>query len=149
MVSALVRAQDEDGDRLSDAEIVSMVFLLLFAGHDTTSGLISTGMLALLEHPDQLELLRSQPDLARSTAVEELLRFCSPVACGAVRRLTAEVELHGVTLPRGSTLLGMLISANRDESHFAEPDVPRSAERRVGEGGVGTCRVRGSPDHYK
>src|SRR3546814_13671931 len=86
MVSALVRAQDEDGDRLSDAEIVSMVFLLLFAGHDTTSGLISTGMLALLEHPDQLELLRSQPDLARSTAVEELLRFCSPVACGAVRR---------------------------------------------------------------
>src|SRR3546814_17656737 len=80
-------------------------------------------MLALLEHPDQLELLRSQPDLARSTAVEELLRFCSPVACGAVRRLTAEVELHGVTLPRGSTLLGMLISANRAESHFAEPDV--------------------------
>src|SRR3546814_14291247 len=80
-------------------------------------------MLALLEHPDQLELLRSQPDLARPTAVEELLRFCSPVACGAVRRLTAEVELHGVTLPRGSTMLGMLISANRDASHFADPDV--------------------------
>src|SRR3546814_9207308 len=95
-----------------------MVFLLLFAGHDTTSGLISTGMLALLEHPDQLELLRSQPDLARSTAVEELLRFCSPVACGAVRRLTAEVELHGVTLPRGSTLLGMLISADRKSTRL-------------------------------
>src|SRR3546814_13644087 len=50
-------------------------------------------------------------------------RCCGPFACGAVRRRTAEVELHGVTLPRGSTLLGMLISANRDESHFAEPDV--------------------------
>src|SRR3546814_13722358 len=70
-----------------------------------------------------LELLRSQPDLARSTAVEELLRFCSPVACGAVRRLTAAVELHGVTLPRGSTLLGMLTSANRDESPLPEPDL--------------------------
>jgi cytochrome P450 PksS len=122
IVSALVRAHDDDGDRLSDAEIVSMVFLLLFAGHDTTSGLISTGVLALLEHPDQLALLRERPELARTTAVEELLRFCSPVACGAVRKLTDEVELHGVTLPAGSSVLGMLISANRDDDHFADAD---------------------------
>src|SRR3546814_20915506 len=98
-----------------------MVFLLLFAGHDTTSGLISTGMLALLEHPDQLALLRSQPDLARSTAVEELLRFCSPVACGAVRQPPAEVDLHGVTLPRGTNLLVMIISAAPDECNFTTP----------------------------
>ena len=102
IVSALVRVNDEDGDRLSDAEIVSMIFLLLFAGHDTTSGLISTGVLALLEHPEQFALLRARPELARSTAVEELLRFCSPVACGAVRRLTAELELHDTTLPPGT-----------------------------------------------
>jgi cytochrome P450 PksS len=123
IVSALVRVNDEDGDRLSDAEIVSMIFLLLFAGHDTTSGLISTGVLALLEHPEQFALLRARPELARSTAVEELLRFCSPVACGAVRRLTAELELHDTTLPPGTNLLGMIISANRDENHFDDPDV--------------------------
>jgi cytochrome P450 len=77
----------------------------------------------LLAHPDELDLLRARPELARSTAVEELLQFCSPVACGAVRRLTAEIELHGVVLPAGSKLLGVLISANRDEAHFADPDV--------------------------
>ena len=122
IVSALVRAHDEDEDRLNDAEIVAMVFLLLFAGHDTTSGLISTGVLALLEHPDQLALLQERPELAGTTAVEELLRFCSPVACGADRILTEDVELHGTTLPKGSHVLGMLLSANRDEDHFPEPD---------------------------
>lgn len=122
IVSALVRAHDEDDDRLSDAEIVAMVFLLLFAGHDTTSGLISTGVLALLEHPDQLALLQAQPELAGTTAVEELLRFCSPVACGADRILTEDVELHGATLPAGSHVLGMIVSANRDEDHFPDPD---------------------------
>jgi cytochrome P450 PksS len=122
IVSALVRAREEDGDRLSDAEVVAMVFLLLFAGHDTTSGLISTGVLALLEHPGQLALLQERPELAQTTAVEELLRFCSPVACGADRILTEEVELHGTTLPAGSHVLGMIVSANRDDAQFPEPD---------------------------
>ena len=122
IVSALVRVNDEDGDRLSDAEVASMVFLLLFAGHDTTSGLISTGVNALLEHPDQFALLREQPELARSTAVEELLRYCSPVVCGAVRWVTADVELSGTEVPAGSAVLGMIVSANRDEDHFADPD---------------------------
>ncbi len=123
IVSALVRVNDSDGDRLSDAEVASMVFLLLFAGHDTTSGLISTGVHALLEHPDQFALLREQPELARSTAVEELLRYCSPVACGAVRWLTDDVELSGTMVPAGSPVLGMILSANRDDEHFADPDV--------------------------
>ncbi len=123
IVSALVRVNDSDGDRLSDAEVASMVFLLLFAGHDTTSGLISTGVHALLEHPEQFDLLREQPELARSTAVEELLRYCSPVVCGAVRWVTADVELSGTTVPAGSAVLGMITSANRDGDHFADPDV--------------------------
>ncbi|HEY8527261.1 MAG TPA: cytochrome P450 [Acidimicrobiales bacterium] len=122
IVSALVRAHDEDDDRLSDAEIVAMVFLLLFAGHDTTSGLISTGTLALLENPDQLALLHERPELTGTTAVDELLRFCSPVACGADRILTEDVELHGTTLPAGSHVLGMIVSANRDADHFPDPD---------------------------
>jgi cytochrome P450 len=122
IVSMLVRAHDDDDDRLSDAEIVAMVFLLLFAGHDTTSGLISLGVLALLQNPEQLTLLQERPDLAGTTGVEELLRFCSPVACGADRILTDAVEVHGTTLPRGSHVLGMIVSANRDEAHFADPD---------------------------
>lgn len=122
MMTALVRAHDEDNDRLTDAEVVAMVFLLLFAGHDTTSGLISTGTLALLQHPDQLRLLQEQPELANTTAVDELLRFCSPVACGADRILTEDVEIHGEVLPKGSHVLGMIVSANRDDEHFTDPD---------------------------
>lgn len=122
LMTALVRAHDEDHDRLTDAEVVAMVFLLLFAGHDTTSGLISLGTRALLEHPDQLRLLQERPELADTTAVDELLRFCSPVACGADRILTEDVELHGTTLPQGSHVLGMIVSANRDDEHFDDPD---------------------------
>lgn len=121
IVSALLRAQDDE-DRLNDAEVVAMVFLLLFAGHDTTSGLISTGMLALLENRDQLDLLQAQPELTHTTAIDELLRFCSPVACGADRILTEDVEMHGTTLPKGSHVLGMIVSANRDDEHFTDPD---------------------------
>jgi cytochrome P450 PksS len=120
LITALVRAND-DGDVLSDHEIVAMIFLLLLAGHDTTSNLIGSSVLALIEHPDQLERLRAEPALI-DTAVEELLRFTSPVPCGATRVLLDDVEIAGTTLPKGADVLGMLISANRDESVFDEPD---------------------------
>jgi cytochrome P450 PksS len=120
LISALVRASDGD-DKLSDNEVVAMIFLLLLAGHDTTSNLIGNSVLALIEHPDQLERLRAEPALI-DTAVEELLRFTSPVPCGATRVLLDDVEIAGTTLPKGADVLGMLISANRDESVFDEPD---------------------------
>jgi cytochrome P450 len=120
LISALVRAND-DGDQLSDQEVLAMIFLLLLAGHDTTANLIGNGTLALLDHPDQLARLREQPELI-DLAVEELLRFTSPVTCGAARIALEDVDVAGGTIPRGSQVLGMIISANRDESVFADPD---------------------------
>ena len=120
LITALVQAQ-EDGDQLNETELQAMILLLLLAGHDTTSNLISTGTVALLDHPDQLQRLRDDPTLIDS-AVEEMLRFTSPVPCGAPRFTLDDVELSGTTLPAGSKVLAMLISANRDESMFTDPD---------------------------
>lgn len=117
LISELVRA-NEGGDRLSHKETVSMVFLLLLAGHDTTANLIGSSVLALMEHPDQLALLRRQPELLETTGIEELLRFTSPVADGAARFATVDLEIGGVPIPKGSQLLGSITSANFDEAVF-------------------------------
>ncbi|MGV0836914.1 cytochrome P450 family protein [Mycolicibacterium thermoresistibile] len=121
LISELIRA-NEDGDRLSHKELVSMVFLLLLAGHDTTANLIGNSVLALIENPDQQQLLRRQPELLESTAIEELLRFTSPVADGAARFALEDMEIHGVRIPRGGQVLGVITSANRDETVFDDPD---------------------------
>lgn len=120
LISAIVAAHD-DGDKLDRDEVVAMTFLLLLAGHDTTANLIGSSMLELLEHPEQADLLRNDPSLARS-AVEELLRFTTPVPCGVARTALEDVELSGVTIPKGSKVMGMIISANRDETVFEDPD---------------------------
>jgi cytochrome P450 PksS len=98
-----------------------MVVLLLVAGHETTVNLIGSGTLALLQHPEQLELLRREPALIKS-AVEELLRYTSPVETATERFAREDVTIAGVTIPRGSLVFAVLASANRDESHFADPD---------------------------
>jgi cytochrome P450 len=121
LISELVRA-NEGGDRLSHKECVAMVFLLLLAGHDTTANLIGSSVLELIEHPDQLALLRQQPDLLDTTAIEELLRFTSPVADGAARMATEDLEIRGVPIPRGAQVLGSITSANFDESVFDNPN---------------------------
>jgi cytochrome P450 PksS len=120
LISALIRAS-EDGDQLSDQDILSMIFLLLLAGHDTTASLLSSGVLALLQHPEEMERLRKSPELI-DTAVEELLRYTSPVPCGAARIAREDVEIAGVSIPAGSQILGMILSANRDESVFRDPE---------------------------
>ncbi|MGE2728287.1 cytochrome P450 family protein [Mycolicibacterium vaccae] len=133
LISELVRA-NEGGDRLSHRELVSMVFLLLLAGHDTTANLIGSSVLALIEHPDQLELLRRQPELLETTAVEELLRYTSPVADGAARFATEDMEIGGVPIPCGSQVLGSITSANRDETVFDDPhslDLTRKPNRHL------------------
>ncbi|MDD9371263.1 MAG: cytochrome P450, partial [Acidimicrobiales bacterium] len=101
--------------------VVAMIFLLLLAGHDTTANLIGSSVVALLEHPEQMARLREEPEIA-DTAVEELLRFTTPVPCGAARIATDDVEIGGTVVPKGSPVLGMIISANRDESVFDRPD---------------------------
>lgn len=117
LISELIRA-NEDGDRLSHSETVAMVFLLLLAGHDTTANLIGSSVLTLIEHPDQQALLREQPELLETTALEELLRFTSPVANGTTRFAKEDLEIRGIPIPRGSQVVGSITSANRDESVF-------------------------------
>jgi cytochrome P450 PksS len=120
MVSALVQP-DEEGEVLSEREVIGMLFLLLLAGHDTTANLLGSSVLTLLDHPDQLERLRADPRLI-DTAVEELLRFTTPVPCGVIRRVQDDIELSGVEIPKGSSVIGMIISANRDEEVFDAPE---------------------------
>lgn len=121
LITALVQAE-EAGDRLSEDELLAMVTILIIAGHETTVNLIASGTLALLQHPDQLALLHSNPALIRP-AVEELLRFTAPVAEATERYACEDVTWHGVTIPRGALTLGVLASANRDETAFERPDV--------------------------
>jgi cytochrome P450 PksS len=120
LISQLVRATD-GGDKLSDREAIAMIFLLLLAGHDTTSNLIGNSVVALLDHPDQLARLRAEPDLI-DCGIEELLRFTAPVAVGAPRVALEDVDIAGTRITKGSRVFGMLISANRDESVFADAD---------------------------
>jgi cytochrome P450 PksS len=121
LVSALVEAE-EAGDRLSGDELLAMVFLLLIAGHETTVNLIGNGTLALLENPDQMERLRQDPALIRS-AVEELLRYASPLETATERYAREDVTIEGVTIPRGGMVFAALASANRDERQFRSPDL--------------------------
>ncbi|MGH3914665.1 MAG: cytochrome P450 family protein [Pseudonocardiaceae bacterium] len=121
LLSALVAVR-EGGDRLSADELTSMVFLLLIAGHETTVNLIGNGVLALLTHPEQLTLLRAQPQRL-PTAVEELLRFDGPVQMATFRVTSEPVEIGGTTIPAGQMVITSLLAANRDPAHLADADV--------------------------
>jgi cytochrome P450 len=94
--------------------------MLLFAGHETTTNLIGNGLLALLQHPAQLERLRREPTLI-GTAIEELLRFDSPTQA-TFRSVAQDFELRGQRLRKGDPVLLMLGSANRDHRQFTDPD---------------------------
>jgi len=119
LISALVAAE-ERGDMLSETELVATCITLLTAGHETTTGLVGNGLLALLRHPDQLRKLRENPALI-GTAVEEFLRFDTSFL--RAWRLTAEdVEIGGKQIPKGQTLSLMLGAANRDPAQFEDPD---------------------------
>jgi cytochrome P450 len=120
LVSALVQVE-EAGDQLSEDELVAMIFLLLVAGHETTVNLIGNGSLALLRNPDQMEKLRNDPSLIK-TAVEELLRYESPLETATERYAREDVTVAGVTIPRGATVFAVIASANRDERQFPDPD---------------------------
>jgi len=120
LLSALISARDE-GDRLSENELLSMAWLLLVAGHETTVNLIGSGVLALLQHPGELARLRSDPALLGG-AVEELLRYVSPVNDATFRFTGEPVELGGVSIGPGEVVLVSLSGANRDPSRYADPD---------------------------
>jgi len=138
LMSALVQAE-VDGDRLTHAEIAAFFVLLSVAGNDTTRHTTSHAMRALTVHPDQRALLLEDLDRCMPTAVEEFVRWASPVLSFR-RTTTREVELHGEHLPKGEKVVLFYHSANRDERAFEDPwrfDVTRDPNRHVGFGGGG------------
>ncbi len=120
LVTALVQAE-EAGEQLDEGELTAMIFLLLVAGHETTVNLIGNGVLALIQHPDQLQRLRDDPALI-APAVEELLRYDGPLEVATERFASEDVTVAGVTIPQGSLVHASLASANRDDRQFEDPD---------------------------
>lgn len=141
MLSALVEVE-RDGDALDDEELLSMAFLLLFAGHETTVHLLDGAVITLLEHPD--ELARLKADWSRAgLAVDEVLRYFTPIQMTKPRYSVNDVEIDGVTIPRGDFLMPLLASANCDPDKFEEPerfDVFRDPNPHVSFGrGIHVC----------
>ena len=114
-------AVEEAGDHLSRDELVGMIFLLLFAGHETSVNLIGNGLMALLDHPDQMARLRADPSLIDAT-VEEFFRYTNPVEHGTPRFALEDVEIAGTTIRKGEMVIALLAAANRDETVFPDPD---------------------------
>ena len=141
LITGLVQAE-EAGDKLSEPELFAMVVLLIVAGHETTVNLIGNGTMALLQHPDQMALLKNDPSLIES-AIEELLRYNGPVDRATIRFAAYDTELGGQQIKRGNPLSVVLTSANRDTDKFADADtldVTRKDNRHLGFGfGIHYC----------
>lgn len=120
LISQLVHAE-EDGDVLSEDELLSMVFILIVAGHVTTVNLIGNAVQALLTHPDQLERLKADPSLAKA-AVEETLRFWGPAETVVPRFAREDIQIDGTCIPKSEPLMVSLASADRDPARFPNPD---------------------------
>ncbi|MGW5715163.1 cytochrome P450 [Amycolatopsis sp. NPDC003865] len=118
MLGMLVR---EHGHDLSTDELIGIASLLLLAGHETTSNMLGVGTLTLLQHPDQLALMRDDPALVEP-AVEELLRWLSIVP-SLIRTTTTDVQIGGHTIPAGSLVAPSPLAANRDRAFIDDPDV--------------------------
>jgi cytochrome P450 len=140
LLSALIAAE-EAGDRLTPAELVAMVVQLIFAGHETTQNLLGNGLYRLLQHPDQLALLRAEPDRIPA-AIEEMLRYDPPILFTS--RIAAEdVVLAGVPIASDQLVMLNLTAANHDPARFDDPerfDVRRDDVRHLSFGhGIHFC----------
>jgi cytochrome P450 len=141
LLSGLVLAEAE-GDKLSENELLSMIFLLIVAGHETTVNLIGNGMLALFENPEQRARLQEDPNLLK-TAIEEMLRYYGPVEMSLTRWVRQDTELGGQRLRRGEQIMALLASANHDGEQFPDPevfDISREPNRHAAFGtGIHSC----------
>ena len=141
LLTALTQAHDE-GDALSDEELLGMVFLLLFAGHETTVNLIANGILAFTQNPEQWERLRAEPERVPA-AVEEILRYDNPAEHVAPRYLGEAVRFGDLELGRGEIVIPVISAANRDPEVFEDPtrfDIGRDPKQHLGFGfGVHYC----------
>jgi cytochrome P450 len=120
LLDSLISARDGE-DRLSEHELVSLAVLLLVAGHETTTNFLGNALLALLDHPDQLVRLRADPGLM-SKALDELLRFDSPISLATFRYSTEHLTMGQITIPAGTPVLVSPGAANRDPDRFPSPD---------------------------
>lgn len=140
LISGLV-VTEMDGAKLTPDELVQMLILLLVAGNETTTNLISNAIIEFMNHPDQLKRVQDDPALLPS-AIEEVMRYCSPVQATA-RRATRDLELHGKEVKKDQMALTFLAAANRDPAVFPEPstfDVGRTPNRHLGFGlGIHFC----------
>lgn len=121
LISSLIRVRDDDEERVSDTELVWLVMSLLIAGHETTANLIANSVAGLLTHPDQLDLLRRRPELMPK-AVNELVRWCSPVVTAPHRYATEDVEVGGVLVRKGESVMVVFAGANHDPRAFDAPE---------------------------
>jgi cytochrome P450 len=148
LISALIQVQEDDGDRLSDREMVTLVFTLVTAGHESTTYLLGNSVLALLENPGQLELLRADPSRWQP-AVRELMRL-GPSQFAQPRYAAEDMELGGVRIPAGSAVTPLLLAANTDPRKYEHPErlnVCRGAGNHVGFG-MGPHYCLGAPLAY-
>lgn len=140
LISGLVQAE-EQGDTLSEEELISTIFLLIVAGHETTVNLLGNGVLALLEHPDQLDRLRAEPALISST-IEELLRYTPPVM-NSILWASEDIPMHGKVIRKGEVVQACLVAANMDAQQFADPhqlDITRQENQHLAFGkGIHYC----------
>jgi cytochrome P450 len=145
ILSGMVHASEE-GDMLNPQELMSMIFLLLTAGYETTVHLIGTGIYTLLLNPEQLDLLRSEmdtnDDLVKS-AVEEIVRYAGPASTNLLRWAWEDVQIGGKIIREGDSVTALLHAANRDPEVFEEPerfDITRSPNKHLGFGaGIHYC----------
>lgn len=144
ILTGLIEAEEE-GERLSDDELVAMVFLLIIAGYETTMHSITNGARLLCEHPDQLERLRAEPELWES-GVQEIMRHRGPVQGTKMQYPTEDVTFHGYTIKKGTPVMPLLGAANHDPRVFEKPDefdVARSPNHHLGFGlGMHFCLGR-------
>jgi cytochrome P450 len=119
-VMSMMVASEEDGDKLTNDELVAQGVLLLVAGHETTRNLIGNGLLTLLRHPEEMDRLRREPALIRG-AIEEILRYEGPIQ-GSSRVAVEDLELYGEKIGAGQSLLILIGCANRDAQQFPDPD---------------------------
>lgn len=141
VLTGLINAEEE-GDRLSEDELIGMVFLLIVAGYETTVHLICNGVHTLLQHPSQLAELRSSPALIDG-AVEEILRHRGPVQSTKPGYAREDIVLHGMTIPKGKPIMPLFAAANHDPRAFEDPlrfDIRRTPNHHLGFGhGIHFC----------
>lgn len=142
LISEFIKIADTDEDRLSENELVAMVFILFIAGNETTKNALSSAVPCLLDHPEQLRALKNDWSLA-PIATEELIRFNSPVMLTKPRFARHDLEFYGHPLKKGQSIMAMLAAANLDPSYFDDPlqfNLHREKVRHVGFGnGMHLC----------